>query len=202
MPDCSEIQHLAGYDPATGRWIEEYFYQRSDGQVFVFLRNDPPEGQKSQTPPGQVGLENGFCTVSEPAEVVEGLEPTAETAVAPRSPEVGGMGLLAIAAVAIAIAGAVALAKNRESQKQSRYDSYINQQKPFQPAPSSVSDEQERRLIGEQLYHQDPVDTALKNIWDVQKTDPEYQKKRAFYLKVREQYESQYPNAKFEDHTA
>ena len=210
MPDCSEIQHIAGYDRSTGQWVEEYFYVRPDGQVFVLLRNDPPEGQKSQTPPSQVGLENGLCTVAEAPDAVEPVEvqePTQTPQQAPRgrAPEIGGIGVLAIAAVAISIGGAIVLAKSREAQQQSRYDRHINQKKPFHPEPQppsqSTSGDKEQALIGTQLYHQSPVQTALKNIWNIEKADPEYQEKKAFYLKIREQYESQYPNAKFEDNT-
>ena len=207
MPDCSEIQHIAGYDRDTGQWIEEYFYIRPDGQVFVFLRNDPPEGQKSQTPPDQVGLENGFCIVSEAPEAVESVQTTSEPRIepildGPRTLDIGA-GVWIVGAIALAITGGICMSNSKEKNRQRQYDAYLKQQKPLDLNPSTVIEtvEDEDKLILSQLYSQAPLDVALKSIWNVSRDSQDYEKYKEMYLDVRKQYEIQFPAAKFEDTT-
>ena len=217
MLDCSAIQHVAGYDPATGEWVEEYYYPRSDGQVFVFLRNHPPEGQQSQTPPAQVGEENGFCTRSEPRP--EGIAtealPLPQEAVTPppRDDLLGGAGVWILLAIGGAIAAGCAMSNAKEKRAQQRYDAHAVNHPPQRlnlPSPEPASEpasepadrgptEDDQILL--KLLHQTPVAVAVQEIWGANPGASDYEHYKSLYLTVRRSYESQYPNAKFEDST-
>ena len=208
MPDCSEIKHEAGYDPATGQWIEQYYYERSDGQVFVYLQNHPPEGQRSRTPPAQVGLENGFCTIQEsaPAELaIEEISTTQGTVSSPpRDDFLGGAGVWILLAIGGAIAAGCVVSNAKEKSAQRRYDTHaINTTpKPFTPTDQPVAKTPtEDDLIMLKLLHQTPVAVAVQEIWGANPRSSDYERYKTLYLNVRSSYESQYPNAKFEDST-
>lgn len=200
MPNCFDIQHVAGYNE-HGNWIEQYYWERSDGQVFVFMENYPPVGERSRTPPYMVGDQNGFCTFDDLPKSETGQATTEQVVSSELSTvEPGSLpgGAILIVIIAACVAGGVAINNHKEERSQKRYDRAADRARR-QPEPVEFSDQKpkaEDDLILDHLYRQSPAPKAVKAIWGVEQDSPRYATKLRMFQECRREFEDKYPAAK------
>ena len=206
MPNCSDIQHAAGYFPNAPwgqKWSEIYYSALPDGQVVVHKVNHPPEGRRSLTPPSQVGLENGFCTISEPvanpASVVE-LPIQTEGAAPEVNPDTLPGGVVLVAILGACIVGGIALSRHQDEKRQKQYDRAASRSQWAQPVALADQSKQksEDDLILEHLYRQSPAPEAVQAIWGVERNSSEYATKLRVFEGCRREFEQKLPGAKID----